>query len=106
MGKNGGARPGAGRPKGAVSLATRQAMEYKAILMAEIHKNALPLAQALVKKGVSGDTPALKEIHDRSLGKVKEELDVTSNGESIGVIVLPTLRNGKDILETSPGPTD
>lgn len=81
----GGARAGAGRPK-------LEASKYREILIRKIEKQAEPLAQALIDKGLTGDVPALKEIHDRALGKAKESVDLTSNGETIGFIALPPLK--------------
>lgn len=83
----GGRRPGAGRPKGSISDTTKLAQEYRALLVQEIHKNALPLIQALISKGIIGDVQALKEIHERSMGKVKDELDLTSGGSALQVVV-------------------
>lgn len=67
---HGGARQGAGRKKGL------DAEAYRKALLDEIAKNKEPLAIALVAKGLTGDVPALKEINERALGKVKDNLDV------------------------------
>jgi hypothetical protein len=64
----GGARPGAGRKPGL------QAEAYRRALLDLVEKNKRGLAQALVDKGLSGDVPALKEINERMLGKVAQEL--------------------------------
>lgn len=80
MGQNGGKRPGAGRKKGAASLA---AEKYREFLVAEVAKKKGPLVKALIEKGLTGDIPALKEIHDRALGKSKESLDITTKGEKV-----------------------
>lgn len=66
----GGARPGAGRKPGL------QAEAYRKALLDLVDKNKAGLAQALIDKALAGDVPALKEIHERTLGKVKENLDV------------------------------
>ena len=65
-----------GRPKGSLSKNTLEANKYKEILIAKIIANAEPLAEALIKKGLSGDIQALKEIHERSLGKVEDNMNI------------------------------
>lgn len=80
-----------GRPKGCKSNHTLQAEQYRVILIKKILENAEPLAQALIDKGLEKDVPALREIHERSLGKVREELDLTSKGEKL-VIYVPKKR--------------
>ena len=67
---HGGKREGSGRKKSPEGIAYRKA------LLNLIEKNKKGLAQALIDKGLGGDVPALKEINERSLGKVKENLDV------------------------------
>lgn len=82
---NGGKRQGAGRKKGSKASHTLEAEQYRKVLIATIIKHKKPLAEALVSKGLSGDVPALKEIHDRALGKSKESLDITSGGNPIPI---------------------
>ena len=72
----GGYRPNAGRPK---AQHTIQAEALKAYLIEQVVAEKEPLISALIKKAKSGDVPALKEVFERVLGKVKESLDV--NGQ-------------------------
>ncbi len=79
-----------GRPKGSKAPHTLQAEKYKAILIAEIEKNALPLAKVLIEKGLSGDVPALKEIHDRAWGRPPQSLEGPEGSKLFeGVVFLP-----------------
>lgn len=55
---------------------TIQAEAYKKYLIEQVIKNKAPLVQALIDKGLAGDVPALKEINERSMGKVRDGLDV------------------------------
>lgn len=65
--------------------------EYKDALA-----EALPLINpVLVAKAVSGDVPAIKEVHDRVMDKAKQSTDLTTGGEKIQPILVRFL-NGKD----------
>lgn len=75
--KHGGARAGAGMPKGKKTRKTlikEKAQEY---LTRRIEESIEPLANALIVKALEGDISALKESFERGLGKVKEKQDVT-----------------------------
>lgn len=89
---NGGARPGAGRKKGSKAAHTIEAETYRKILIAEVVKHAVPLAQALVAKGLMGDVPALKEINERTLGKVTDRTEVTG-ADGKDLFPVPILAN-------------
>lgn len=65
----GGVRPGAGRPK---LEATKLREAY--IRLAELH--AEEIAQALVKAAKSGNVQAIKELSDRAIGKVTENINL------------------------------
>jgi hypothetical protein len=65
----GGKQPGAGRPKGAVTLATKQKMVARDILVAMIEAEIEPLGKVLIEKGKAGDISAIKELFDRGFGK-------------------------------------
>lgn len=39
--------------------------------------------QALVEKAKTGDVAAVKELFDRSFGKAWQQMDITTNGQSI-----------------------
>ena len=75
MGKNGGARPGAGRPS--------KIQEVK--LIEQMDRIAIPdeIWKALLFKIKEGDTQAIKLWLSYRLGLPKQQIDVTTNGESI-----------------------
>jgi hypothetical protein len=75
MAKNGGARPGAGRPS--------KIQEIK--LIEQMDRIAVPdeIWKALLYKIKEGDTAAIKLWLSYRLGLPKQQIDVTSNGESI-----------------------
>ena len=57
---------------------------YREKLLEKVKENADRLTQALIDKGLAGDVTALKEIHDRALGKSEQNIDVKSDGEKLG----------------------
>jgi ribosomal protein L12E/L44/L45/RPP1/RPP2 len=65
-----------GRPK---MFATK--LHQELIRLAE--ENAVPLARVLMDKAIEGDLPAIKEMMDRSVGKALQNVDVTTDGESL-----------------------
>jgi hypothetical protein len=75
MGKNGGARPGAGRPP--------KIQEIK--LIEQMDALAVPeqIWNALLMKCAQGDTNAIKLWLSYRFGLPKQQIDVTSNGEKI-----------------------
>ena len=75
MGKNGGARPGAGRPSKIQEIKLIESMDRIAV-PDEIWK-------ALLFKIKEGDTAAIKLWLSYRLGLPKQQIDVTTNGESI-----------------------
>lgn len=81
-----------GRPRGSKASHTLEAEKYREILIKKIVEKAEPLAEALIQKGLSGDVSALKEINERSLGKVKEAIDLTSKGQKIGAAVIEIVK--------------
>jgi len=99
----GGARPGAGRKVGQKAAHTLEAETYRRVLIEKIVANAAPLAEALLAKGLSGDVPALREINERALGKVKENIDVTSKGKQLTGInyIVPNGDNPQANTETA-----
>jgi hypothetical protein len=76
MGQNGGARPGAGRPR-------LEATKLREAIIKVAQDNAERLAEVLKDKALTGDVPALREIMDRGLGKAHQTMDVTSDNERI-----------------------
>ena len=75
MGKNGGKREGAGRPP--------KILEVK--LIEQMDRIAVPedIWTALLFKIQQGDTQAIKLWLSYRLGLPKQQIDVTTNGESI-----------------------
>jgi hypothetical protein len=75
MGKNGGARPGAGRPP--------KIQEIK--LIEQMDAICVPdqIWKALLYKCEQGDTNAIKLWLSYRFGLPKQQIDVTSNGEKI-----------------------
>jgi hypothetical protein len=73
---NGGKRPGAGRKKAGHTI---QAEAYRAYLVSEVMKNAKPIVAALIDKAKTGDVQAIKELHERAMGKVKDEMNLNAN---------------------------
>jgi hypothetical protein len=75
MGKNGGARPGAGRPP--------KIQEIK--LIEQMDALCVPdqIWKALLYKCEQGDTNAIKLWLSYRFGLPKQQIDVTSNGEKI-----------------------
>jgi hypothetical protein len=75
MGKNGGARPGAGRkPK---------IMEVKLIEQMDALAAPQQIWDALLYKCQQGDTQALKLWLSYRFGLPKQQIDLTTNGEKI-----------------------
>jgi hypothetical protein len=70
-----------GRPKGSVSITRlmREALEESG------EKEAKRLAKAILRNAAKGNSTAIKEVLDRIDGPVKQQLDVTSNGQTMGV---------------------
>ena len=75
MGKNGGARPGAGRKPKIQEIKIIEQMD--AICVPE------KIWEALLYKCQEGDTAALKLWLSYRFGMPKQQIDVTSNGENI-----------------------
>lgn len=75
----GGYRPGAGNKKGSKHKKTLE-QEIKAKTLEDmLRPHQAEVAEALVKKAKTGDTGAIKEYHERLLGKVKEKVEVDGN---------------------------
>lgn len=72
----GGKRQGAGRPKGSLSTHTIQAQAFKNRLIERVTAEQEPIIDALIKQAKNGQVPALKEVFERVLGKVKDSMDV------------------------------
>lgn len=78
----GGARPGAGRPKGSKdpnTLVKEKAMlALREMVLAEI----TPLTTALITKGKTGDVQAIRELFDRAFGKAPQAI-TDADGQSL-----------------------
>lgn len=61
-----------GRPKGSLAKSTLDALEIKQLYIEKAKEHALPMLEALVKKGLEGDVPAIKEFNDRVYGKAPQ----------------------------------
>jgi hypothetical protein len=72
----GGARPNAGRKKAPHTI---QAEQLRAFLVAEVLKEKGPIVKALIEKAKAGDTQAIREVLERAIGKVKEQVEL--NGQ-------------------------
>lgn len=52
-------------------------------------KEALPLiSPVLIAKALDGDMQAIKEVNDRAMGKAQQNLDVTTDGESLNTALV------------------
>ena len=82
--------PGPGRPK----ETPEQKIEKKAIkqYIAEYQERlakALPLIDPiLIRKAQEGDVPAIKELHDRVMGKAPQRTDITSGDQPLQPILV------------------
>lgn len=74
---HGGARPGAGKPKGYKAPHTLEASILKQRLIAAYSERADEINEALVNKALTGDIPAIKELHDRVHGKAMQPMEMT-----------------------------
>lgn len=80
-----GTAPGPGRPPDT----EEKKLEKKAIKqIVEEYKEKLAdslnlIEPVLVAKALEADVPAIKEIHDRVMGKAQQNVDVMSGGEKI-----------------------
>ncbi len=87
-----------GRPKGFSAIQAEKTREYIAHRIAEEQE---PIVNALIDKAKTGDVPAFKELMDRGFGKVRETMDITTDGEKI--VFIPAELHGKRGLAQSPG---
>lgn len=69
MGTKGGRRPGAGRKPGVKSKLTIEREAFQAAMLQTLMAKHEKVAKALVDKALSGNVAAIKEIHNRILGK-------------------------------------
>lgn len=81
---NGGARPGAGRK---VANHTLEAAVLRQKLIEAYSLRAPEINKALIDKAITGDVPAIKELHDRVHGKAMQAIEMTG-------------KDGKDLVPT------
>ena len=76
----GGKRPGAGRPKGSKdphTIAQEQAAQvFRELLIQRILEEKGEIIEALIKQAAGGNILAIRQVHDRILGKTTEKVDM------------------------------
>jgi len=81
-----------------------EATKLREAIIKEIEQRAEPLAKALVDKALTGDVPALRETFDRGIGKPIQDLDITSDGVALPLLVIERPNGNKEIQSPSvPG---
>lgn len=91
-----GTAPGPGRPEDT----PEKKLEKKAlkVIIEEYREKlaeSLPLIEpVLVAKALESDVQAIKEIHDRVMGKSQQNIDVMSGGEKLQFNVVSYKENG------------
>ena len=81
----GGARPGAGRPKGFAAL---EAEKMRALLVERLRDNWLPIVDKAVEQAATGDQQARQWLSDRGLGKVTDKLDLSNEDGTLKTIIV------------------
>lgn len=82
MEQHGGKRPRAGRKIGSLASHTLAAQEIRCYLIGEVIKEMRPIIKALIKKAKEGDVPALREVLERTLGRVKDQYDTNEESKA------------------------
>lgn len=80
---NGGARPGAGRPKGSMNEETKIRMAVQKEFVHLAKNRAKKIIDKLIQRAEEGDVKAMKEFFDRLWGKAPMFIDLTTGGESL-----------------------
>lgn len=65
-----------GRPKAAHTITAEKG---KALLIQMYLEQVRPINQALIDKALTGDVPAIRELHDRTQGKANQSIDIKGN---------------------------
>lgn len=78
MGKNGGARPGAGRKKGSVATHTLQAQEMRKLLIDKLRINFGPIVDKALEQARNGDKAAREWLTDHGLGKAIQGIELSN----------------------------
>ena len=66
-----------GKKKGFKAPQTLQVEAFRTLLIQRVIEEQEPIIEALIKKGKTGELAALKEIFERVLGRVKEQMEVS-----------------------------
>lgn len=82
-----------GRPKGKLAKSTLEALEVKQLYVTKAREHALPILEALVKKALKGDVPAIREFNDRAYGKAPQAI-TGADGEALKILFDNTFKNG------------
>lgn len=82
MEEHGGKRPRAGRKIGSLASHTLAAQEIRRYLIEEVIREMRPIIKALIKKAKEGDVPALREVLERTLGRVKDQYDTNEESKA------------------------
>ena len=96
---NGGSRPGAGRPKKSDEKRT-SSMAIKALVKRWGSEDGA--FDKLAEFADAGSFPHFRSLLEYSYGKPQDNLDVTTNGESVDIPVIGWVngsKNGIDMLE-------
>lgn len=86
--KNGGARDGAGRKKGQISLETKRKQAFEKLFVQSVNKEKKAIIDALVDRAKGGDVKALIDVLNRVIGKPVEHVDHTTKGEQMDFVVV------------------
>lgn len=66
-----------GRPKGAVSAATKEKLTAQETFRKMVEAEIMPIARALIEKAYDGDVPAIRELLDRAWGRASQSVELT-----------------------------
>ena len=91
-----------GRPKGSKARHTLKAMALRAYIIDEVVKEKKKLVKAMIDKAIGGDIIAIRESLDRTLGKSKEQVDVTSGGEKIEGVKVTIVHGNSEFKLDNP----
>ena len=71
--------------------------KLKKFLVLEYKKHKKEITRALIEQAERGNVPAIKEIHERAMGRVTEKTELTGrNGAPVSVISFRDFKNFKD----------
>lgn len=90
-GKNGGARPGAGRKPGIASIEAERTRDF---IAQKIATNIGPIVEAQIKKAIQGDSGSFRELMDRAFGKAAQSVALDMKG-NISVLFDDAFKDSK-----------